>query len=124
MSNFLRILPKIVQNELNFTVLFFKNMIIIIFVYVQCDLRELKNKQQNVTRCRAKPNTSMPGWTTSRPPASIDTHQLCGYNQQKLVAMATSLGGSENYIQMVIYSHSSTNPDNLAKIGSVDFEVA
>ena len=45
MSNFLRILPKIVQNELNFTVLFLKNMIIIIFVYVQCDLRELKNKQ-------------------------------------------------------------------------------
>ena len=37
--------PKIVQNELNFTVLFFKNMIVIIFVYVQCDLRELKNKQ-------------------------------------------------------------------------------
>jgi len=40
-----------------------------------------------------------------------------------LVAIATSLQGSKNYFHICIYSCGSSSPANLAKIGSVDFEI-
>ena len=39
-----------------------------------------------------------------------------GQNQQKLVVMATSLEGSKTNLRFMI----CTNPENLAKIGSID----
>ena len=41
----------------------------------------------------------------------------------KLVAMATSLVGAKTNFRSFIYSHSSTNTENLAKIGQVDVEI-
>jgi len=42
-----------------------------------------------------------------------------------LVAVATSFGGSKKTnFRLIIYSHSSTNPENLAKIGPADFKIA
>jgi len=40
-----------------------------------------------------------------------------------LVARATSLEGRKTNLRLIIYSHSSTNPKNLEKIGPVDFEI-
>jgi len=37
--------------------------------------------------------------------------------------MATCLEGSKNYFRLIIYSHSSTKPEHLAKIGPIDFEI-
>jgi len=37
--------------------------------------------------------------------------------------MATSLEGSKTNFKLIIYSHSFTNLENLAKIGRVDFEI-
>jgi len=40
----------------------------------------------------------------------------------KMVVMAASLEKSKkNNFSLIVYKHSSTNPENLAKIGSVDF---
>ena len=47
----------------------------------------------------------------------------CDRNRQKLVAMATSFGGSKNKFPADIHTHSSINPENLAKIGPADFEI-
>ena len=59
--------------------------------------------------------------TTQRTPSGeCDCIMFSRKKQQKLVGIATSLEGSENYFY---YSHSSTNPENLAKIGHVDFEI-
>ena len=60
-----------------------------------------------VISCREKPNVSRPGCATSHlHPATT-----------KLVSMATSPGGSKrNNFRFIIYNHSSTNPENLAKI--------
>jgi len=55
--------------------------------------------------------------TLARPAAPL---AACVQRQQKLFAMATSLEGSKNSFQIDhIYSHSSTNPEDLAKIGPV-----
>jgi len=40
-----------------------------------------------------------------------------------LVAVATLLEGSKNNFRLIINSHSSTNPYNLAKTGAGDFEI-
>ena len=37
--------------------------------------------------------------------------------------MATSLEGSKTNFGLVIYSYGSINPENLPKIGLVDFEI-
>jgi len=47
----------------------------------------------------------------------------CDRNQQKLVVMTTSLEGSKAHFRLIMYSHSSTNPKNLAKSDPVDFEI-
>jgi len=56
---------------------------------------------------REKPNVSRPGCATSH------LHPVT----TKLVSMATLPGGSKrNNFRFIIYNHSSTNPENLAKI--------
>jgi len=40
-----------------------------------------------------------------------------------MIAMATSLEGSKTNFGLVIYSYGSINPENLVKIGLVDFEI-
>ena len=40
-----------------------------------------------------------------------------------MIAMATSLEGSKTNFGLVIYSYGSINPENLAKIALVDFEI-
>jgi len=40
-----------------------------------------------------------------------------------LVAVATALEGLKTKFRLIIYSHISTNPVNLVKIGLVDFEI-
>jgi len=44
------------------------------------------------------------------------------WQQQKLVAVATFFGSKTDF-RLTVYSHSSTNPENLAKIGLVNFEI-
>jgi len=41
----------------------------------------------------------------------------------KLVAVETSMRDRKTIFRLIIYSDSSTNPEKLAKIGSVDFEI-
>jgi len=58
-------------------------------------------------------------------PHAIGTEtQLCEQSQQKLVAMATSfeLDRKPNF-KLIIYNHTSTNPVNLANMGTEDFEI-
>jgi len=40
-----------------------------------------------------------------------------------LAAVETSFGGSKTDLRLIIYSHSSTNPENVAKIDPVDVEI-
>jgi len=42
---------------------------------------------------------------------------------RKLVAMATSLEGTQNNFSSFIYGQSSTNPANFEKIGQLDVEI-
>jgi len=43
---------------------------------------------------------------------------------KKLVVMATSPEkAKKNNFRLIIYSRSSTNPENLATVGPVDFEI-
>jgi len=44
-------------------------------------------------------------------------------NQQKLVAMATSLEESKSWFKFSISSHGSAKPENVAEIGPVNFEI-
>ena len=37
--------------------------------------------------------------------------------------MAKSFEGRKTNFRLIIYSHSSINPENLAKVGPVDFEI-
>jgi len=53
----------------------------------------------------------------------MDQTSVCGQNQQTLVAMATSLGDQNTHVRLIIYIHSSTSPENLAKIAPVDVEI-
>jgi len=47
----------------------------------------------------------------------------CDRNRQKLVAMATSFVDRKTNFRLIIHTHSSINPENLAKIGPADFEI-
>jgi len=49
------------------------------------------------------------------------TKKLCGLNEQKFIAMATSLRRSQPNFTAIIYAHRATNTENWAKIGRVDF---
>jgi len=41
-----------------------------------------------------------------------------------MVAMAMSLEGQKKTnLRLIVYGHSSANPENLAKIGLIDFEI-
>jgi len=52
-----------------------------------------------------------------------DKKLSCGYSQQKMVAIATSLDGSKNLLKSLVYSHSSTMPAYFVKIGPVNVEI-
>jgi len=48
---------------------------------------------------------------------------MCGFSQQKMVAMATSPGESQNNFRSFIYGQSSIKPANSVKIGPVDVAI-
>jgi len=93
------------------------------------------------SRCTAKPNVSPPGCATSRilrpvspmqlllPYANaiyrpnVTGTQVCGRNQQKWLLWQRSLTNQKTNFRLIIRSHRSTNPGNLAKIGPVDLEI-
>jgi len=96
------------------------------------------------SRCTAKPNVSPPGCATNRflrpvspmqlvqlilPYANaiyrpnVTGTQVCGRNQQKWLLWQRSLMNQKTNFRLIIRSHRSTNPGNLAKIGPVDLEI-
>jgi len=54
---------------------------------------------------------------------SAELNSVLWINQEKFVAMATSLETSKNNFSLIICRRSSTNPANLTKIGPVDVEM-
>jgi len=64
-----------------------------------------------ITRCRAKPNVTSPGYATSRP-----------RSKPTKIGNVSVLTDRENNFRLITYNHISTKPENLAKIDPVDFE--
>jgi len=54
---------------------------------------------------------------------SAELNSVLWINQEKFVAMATSLETSKNNFSLIICRRSSTNPANLTKIDPVDVEM-
>ena len=76
------------------------------------------NRHNDNTICRAKPNVSPPGCATSRLRPASPMHYCKNW-----LPWQRPLRGRKTDFRLIVCSHGSTNPQNLAKIRPVDFEI-